>query len=64
MSSLNDTKSKNYTDLEMIKVEVQEAKNLFKKFQWPTIDVTRKSVEEVAASIIKIHEIYLSKKNG
>ena len=28
------------------------------KYKWPTIDVTRKSVEEVAASVIKIHEIY------
>ena len=40
-----------------------EAKVLFKIFNWPTIDVTRKSVEEVAASIIKIHEIYTNKKN-
>jgi len=30
---------------------------LFKKNKWPVIDVTRKSVEETAASIIKIFEI-------
>ena len=42
---------------------MNEAKVLFKKYNWPTIDVTRKSVEEVAASIIKIHEIYTNKKN-
>ena len=29
-------------------------------YKWPLIDVTRKSVEETAASIIKIHEIYLN----
>ena len=34
------------------------AKNIFKQYNWPIIDVTRKSVEETAASIIKIHEIY------
>ena len=51
---------KNYTDLDTIKKEVEESKILFKKFNWPTIDVTRKSVEETAASIIKILEI---KKN-
>ena len=28
-------------------------KKHFQKYKWPTIDVTRKSVEEVAASIIK-----------
>ena len=45
-----------YRDL--IKEEVEEAKKTFAKYKWPTIDVTRKSVEETAASIIKIHEIY------
>ena len=30
---------------------------MFKKYNWPTIDVTRRSVEETAASIIKIFEI-------
>ena len=41
-----------------IRKEVLEAKKLFQKYKWPLIDVTRKSVEETAASIIKIHEIY------
>tara|TARA_Y100001935_G_scaffold186183_1_gene154697 strand:- start:161 stop:985 length:825 start_codon:yes stop_codon:yes gene_type:complete len=61
MSSLKETENKYYTDIENIKKEVDEAKNTFKKYKWPTIDVTRKSVEETAASIIKIYEIY--KKN-
>ena len=62
MSSLKETENKSYTDLEKIKKEVDEAKNTFKKYKWPTIDVTRKSVEETAASIIKIYDIY--KENG
>ena len=41
-----------------IKEEVEDAKKTFAKYKWPTIDVTRKSVEETAASIIKIYEIY------
>ena len=45
------------TDLEKIKIEVEKSKKIFKKNKWPTIDVTRKSVEETAASIIKIYEI-------
>tara|TARA_B100001121_G_C18628165_1_gene592916 strand:+ start:445 stop:1269 length:825 start_codon:yes stop_codon:yes gene_type:complete len=61
MNSLKETENKSYTDLEKIKKEVEEAKNTFRKYGWPTIDVTRKSVEETAASIIKIYEIY--KKN-
>ena len=50
-----------YTNLEFIKKEVEQSRNLFKKYNWPTIDVTRKSVEETAASILKIYEIQRSK---
>ena len=58
MNSLRETKNKKYTDLLSIQKEVLEAKKTFQKYKWPLIDVTRKSVEETAASIIKIHEIY------
>ena len=57
MISLNEKHGINYINLEAIKNEVEEAKKTFKKYQWPTIDVTRKSVEEIAASVIKIYEI-------
>ena len=57
MTSLNEKHGINYIDLETINNEVEEAKKTFKKYKWPTIDVTRKSVEEIAASVIKIYEI-------
>ena len=60
MNSLKEIENIQYTDLESIKKEVLEAKKMFQKYRWPLIDVTRKSVEETAASIIKIHEIYLN----
>ena len=62
MNTLKETENKSYTDIEKIRKEVDQAKNTFRKYKWPTIDVTRKSVEETAASVIKIHEIY--KQNG
>ena len=62
MNILKETENHSYTDLEKIKKEVDDAKKTFRKYKWPSIDVTRKSVEEVAASIIKIYEIY--KKNA
>ena len=58
MNSLRETENKMYTNIENIKKEVVNAKKTFQKYKWPVIDVTRKSVEETAASIIKIHEIY------
>ena len=60
MNSLRETENIRYTNLENIKKEVLNAKKTFQKYKWPLIDVTRKSVEETAASIIKIHEIYLN----
>ena len=60
MNSLKETENTKYTSIENIKKEIIDAKKTFQKYRWPTIDVTRKSVEETAASIIKIHEIYLN----
>ena len=62
MNSLKETDNKRYTNIENIKKEIDTAKKTFKKYGWPSIDVTRKSVEETAASVIKIFEIY-SQKN-
>ncbi|MDC3391099.1 kinase/pyrophosphorylase [Candidatus Pelagibacter sp.] len=62
MNTLKETENKSYTNIDNIKKEVEDAKKTFKKYKWPMIDVTRKSVEETAASIIKIYEIY--KQNG
>jgi regulator of PEP synthase PpsR (kinase-PPPase family) len=60
MNSLKETENIKYTNIENIKKEIENAKKTFSKYKWPSIDVTRKSVEETAASIIKIHEIYLN----
>jgi [pyruvate, water dikinase]-phosphate phosphotransferase / [pyruvate, water dikinase] kinase len=61
MITIKERENTTYTDIKKIKEEVENAKKTFSKYKWPTVDVTRKSVEEVAASIIKIYEIY--KKN-
>ena len=62
MNSLKEVDNKKYTNIENIKKEVDNAKKTFQKYGWPSIDVTRKSVEETAASIIKIYDIYSQKQ--
>ncbi len=57
MTALKEEHETGYTNIEKIELEIKNAKEAFKKYQWPIIDVTRKSVEEIAASIIKIYEI-------
>jgi len=52
----------NYSNLNFIRKEIEESKKLFKRYKWPIVDVTRKSVEETAATIIKIFDIKKRKR--
>ena len=62
LTSLKESDNTEYIKIDEIKKELESSKKIFRKNNWPTIDVTRKSVEETAASIIKIYEIK-NKKN-
>ena len=61
IQSMNEDRPGDYTNEKKILNELENSKKIFKKNNWPTIDVTRKSVEETAASIIKILDILHSK---
>ena len=54
---MKEVKIPNYSKLDLVQKELENSKQLFRKYSWPTIDVTRKSVEETAASVIRIFEI-------
>lgn len=43
-----------YTDFDAVKKEIADARRLFARNGWPVIDVTRRSIEETAASIIQL----------
>ena len=58
MQTIKENENTNYINFEKIKNEIDLSKKLFQKYKWPSIDVTRKSVEETAASILKIHDIF------
>ena len=61
MQSIKDNESTEYTNLDIVQKEMENARKLFQKYKWPSIDVTRKSVEETAASVLKIHDIFNQK---
>ena len=61
VQSIHEDRPGEYTNEKKIINELENSKKLFKKHNWPIIDVTRKSVEETAASIIKIFDILNSK---
>ena len=63
LNSLKEDQNSEYVNIDKIRDELNSSKKIFKENNWPTIDVTRKSVEETAASVIKIYEIK-NKKNA
>ena len=59
--SMHEDRPGAYINERKIIDELENSKKIFKKYNWPIIDVTRKSVEETAASVIKIFDILNSK---
>jgi hypothetical protein len=62
--SINSTDETSYTDLDVIKEELLEARKMFTKYNWPVIDVTRRSVEETSATIIQYFQQKRERDNG
>ena len=52
--SLNQAPDTAYVDGEQVTREVQYARRMFADNGWPVIDVTRRSIEETAAAIMKL----------
>jgi regulator of PEP synthase PpsR (kinase-PPPase family) len=52
--SLNEGRDTSYIDQDAVREETIRARRLFEKHGWPIIDVTRRSVEETAASVINL----------
>ena len=51
---MEDEQNTNYVDLEAVSKEISDARKLFLKHNWPIINVSRKSIEETAATIIQL----------
>jgi regulator of PEP synthase PpsR (kinase-PPPase family) len=47
-----------YVDRMSVADEVAVSRRLFATHNWPTIDVTRRSIEETAAAIIDLHRAH------
>ncbi|HEC14751.1 MAG TPA: kinase/pyrophosphorylase [Rhodospirillales bacterium] len=55
LKMLNQDERTDYVDFETVTQEVNDARRLFTKNNWPIIDVTRKSIEEVSATILQLY---------
>ncbi|HSG34104.1 MAG TPA: kinase/pyrophosphorylase, partial [Sphingomonadaceae bacterium] len=52
--SLNEATETSYVDEDRVEKEVLFARRLFADNGWPVIDVTRRSIEETAAAVIRL----------
>lgn len=55
LQSMNEDRDTPYVDIEAVKAEMVAARRLFGQHNWPVIDVTRRSIEETAASIFNLY---------
>ena len=55
LDSLGEPGTGPYADPRAVRGEVAQARRLFARHGWPTIDVSRRSIEETAAAILELH---------
>lgn len=55
MHLLHITEDSNYTDITVVQQECIDVKRLCEKRRWPVIDVSGKSIEEIAALVMKFY---------
>jgi regulator of PEP synthase PpsR (kinase-PPPase family) len=54
LATIGEQTLTDYTDLEKVRSEVMTTRRLYEQQGWPSIDVTRRSVEETAATILNL----------
>lgn len=67
LQSLSQDHDTNYVDIEYMEREITESRKLYSKHRWPVIDVTKRSVEETAATIVQYlrkHQEKMEAENG
>jgi regulator of PEP synthase PpsR (kinase-PPPase family) len=64
IEALSHDRATDYADLEAIKREVIEARQLMERLDCPIIDVTRRSIEETSAAILQLVEARRAEKGA
>ena len=59
---LQENKTTDYVDEDLVKEEVKGSRRLFSKMGWPVIDVTRRSIEETSVAIINMKNKFEEEK--
>jgi len=54
LTTLGEIRDTSYVDIENVRAEVTATRQLFEQRGWPAIDVSRRSVEETAATVLNL----------
>jgi regulator of PEP synthase PpsR (kinase-PPPase family) len=54
LNSMGESRDSNYVDLDAVRAEIASTRLLFEGQEWPTIDVSRRSIEETAAAVLNL----------
>jgi regulator of PEP synthase PpsR (kinase-PPPase family) len=60
LNTMGETRGTDYVDDSAVRAEIADARRLYERHDWPSIDVTRRSIEETAATILNL----LGERNG
>ncbi len=60
MKQMKDDRESDYVDEDAVKSEVAAARRFFNRQRWPIIDVTGRSIEETAATILKLYTAHIA----
>jgi regulator of PEP synthase PpsR (kinase-PPPase family) len=52
--SMGEGRDSDYVELDAVRAEIAATRQLFENQGWPTIDVSRRSIEETAASVMNL----------
>jgi len=63
LKSLKEKNKTGYINIELLEKEILQAKKICIKNNWVTIDVTKKSIEEIAATVLEYYKIFQRSNN-
>jgi regulator of PEP synthase PpsR (kinase-PPPase family) len=54
LASMGEGRDTGYVDLDLVREEINATRRLFEQHDWPSIDVSRRSIEETAAAVMNL----------
>jgi regulator of PEP synthase PpsR (kinase-PPPase family) len=54
LSSMGEARDTNYVDPDQVRAEINATRQLYEQQDWPSIDVSRRSIEETAAAVMNL----------